>query len=214
MKYRNKHTGEVIEALRFDPSTKPQPKGVCVNGPWYYIRLAGGGIRLAATGDYIVYDQGEPMDILAGLDVRSNYEPVEDAPQPAPVDPFSDWYRTLQCRADEEARLDAIKQSQRPTPISRPAPQGVFMKSLVRKAMVAWCLYGVVKLCIFVNPWVFKVVGMIGIRPADGGPLMVGNIPHTVVVWAVALLCSGATIGLLALANYAYKSFAAWLFSK
>ena len=32
------------------------------------------------------------------------------------------------------------------------------MRSLARKAVVAWCLYGVVRIFVFVNPWLFRLL--------------------------------------------------------
>lgn len=34
-------------------------------------------------------------------------------------------------------------------------------KKLFQRIAIIWCLYGIVKLCIFLNPWMFRLAAMV-----------------------------------------------------
>jgi len=60
-------------------------------------------------------------------------------------------------------------------------------RKLLRRIAILWCLYGLVKVCIFVNPWLFCVAKMI--KPYE--PWDSTSAFQISLVWAVVLFALG-----------------------
>lgn len=83
--------------------------------------------------------------------------------------------------------------------------RSMFKKALHR-IVVVWCLYGLVKLCIFVNPLMFGVWAMV--LPKDDPPIL-GDGGHTFTLWCGTII----VFATLALAGYGIHRFSDWFFN-
>ncbi len=89
-------------------------------------------------------------------------------------------------------------------------------KKLLHRITVAWCLYGLVRVCIYANPLVFWVAKMIkpfnyesSIDPSFNDAWDSGDIGQIMEVWFFAAIA----IGLVALAGFGIHHFANWFFN-
>ena len=84
------------------------------------------------------------------------------------------------------------------------------MKKLLHRIIVIWCLYGLGRLCIFVNPLLFRFAPLLGSWSNDPTDTWDSSRPDQIfLVWIVAF----GALGTIFLAYLGVRAFADWLFS-
>ena len=81
---------------------------------------------------------------------------------------------------------------------------------LIRRAIVIWVGYGIVKLCILLNPYLFALARLTGPNFDEGQPLDHTDPTQVIIMWFTSLLA----IGLLCLAVYLIHRLTAWIFGE
>jgi len=79
-------------------------------------------------------------------------------------------------------------------------------KKALHRVVVIWCLYGLAKVCIFVNPLLFKVWAMIS---PIGYPPILGDGADTFGVWAISILA----VTVLVIVYCGVHRFSNWFFN-
>ena len=79
------------------------------------------------------------------------------------------------------------------------------IKRILHRVVILWCLCGLVKLCIFLNPLVFFVWTMV--LPANDPPVL-GNTEHVAILWLSSIIA----FGVFAFACWALHLFSDWFF--
>ena len=89
-------------------------------------------------------------------------------------------------------------------------------KKLLHRITVVWCLYGLVRLCILFNPWVFRIAKLIkpfnyesSINPSFNEAWDSGDIGQIMEVWFFVAII----IVIVALASFGIHHFANWFFN-
>ena len=83
-------------------------------------------------------------------------------------------------------------------------------KKLLHRVVVVWCLYGLVRLCILVNPLLFMLCRISGLKWNSDTAMDITEPGHVLGVWVAFAL----TAGLLFLLGAAVHAFSNWFFSK
>lgn len=83
------------------------------------------------------------------------------------------------------------------------------LKKLVRKAITIWCLYGVVKLCVVINPFLFAVAKSLSENNPVGQPWGREPAGDVVIVWLFTI----AGVALFAGLNFAFNKLTDWIWS-
>lgn len=80
------------------------------------------------------------------------------------------------------------------------------IKKALHRITILWCLYGLVRICIWVNPWVFKVWAIV--LPKHDPPIA-DDAERTVVLWVSSIV----VFAVLALAYTGVHYLANWFFN-
>lgn len=92
------------------------------------------------------------------------------------------------------------------------------LKKMLHRVFVIWCLYGLVKLCIFVNPWLFRLAKVIKPVYEDNSEWeFIEDVPwnssspeQIITLWLFVFVCLFA----LFLASAILHGFSRWFFNE
>lgn len=82
--------------------------------------------------------------------------------------------------------------------------ESIMIVKLLRRLCIAWCLFGIAKICIWVNPWILKLSSIIGIGS------YVDTFSATLIMWLIIIIGAGT---LLTLALF-FHWFSIWFFNE